>query len=77
MFDFLCQPVSGVPTVSLESLEVEWVSRDEALARMERPVLRDRMRDMLEFDGKVIYRAYEFDAFGHGPLYNITEERTL
>ncbi len=62
MFDFLCELVSGEPQTSAESLAVEWVGANEALTRIIRPVIRDRMRDMLEFTGAVVYRAYEFDA---------------
>ena len=57
MFDFLCEYVSGEPTPSAESLSVEWVEREQVSPRIIRPVIRDRMRDMLEFDGNVIYRA--------------------
>ncbi len=62
MFDFLCELVSGKLQTSAESLAVEWVEASEALERIIRPVIRDRMRDMLEFTGEVVYRAYEFDA---------------
>ena len=62
MFDFLCELVSGELQTSTESLVVEWVEAGEALGRIIRPVIRDRMRDMLEFTGEVVYRAYEFDA---------------
>ena len=50
MFDFLCAYVAGEPMPSAESLQVEWVERDQVLPRIIRPVIRDRMRDMLEFD---------------------------
>jgi 8-oxo-dGTP diphosphatase len=77
MFDFLCHYVSGVPTPSAESLEVEWVEREEVLPRIIRPVIRDRMRDMLEFQGSVVYRAYSFDADKAYTEYTIHEERTV
>ncbi len=77
MFDFLCEPLSGKITTSSESLEVEWVERHEVLGRIIRPVIRDRMRDMLEFMGEVVYRAYEFDADKVYTDYVIHLERTL
>ena len=77
MFDFLCGYVSGEPTPSAESLSVEWVEREEVLPRIIRPVIRDRMRDMLEFDGNVIYRAYSFDADKVYTKYTVHEERTI
>jgi ADP-ribose pyrophosphatase YjhB (NUDIX family) len=49
MFGFVCEWISGEPTTSPESLEVEWISPEEAQRRVTRPPLRDRLRDMLEF----------------------------
>lgn len=77
MFDFLCEFVSGELQASAESLAVEWVEADEALPRIIRPVIRDRMRDMLEFTGEVVYRAYEFDADKVYTEYVIHREQTL
>ena len=77
MFDFLCDFVSGEPLTSAESLAVEWIEADEALSRIIRPVIRDRMRDMLEFTGTVVYRAYEFDADKVYTEYVIHREQTL
>lgn len=77
MLDFLCEPTGGQLTVSAESLQVEWVPRDEALSRIIRPVIRDRMRDMLEFDGRVIYRAYTFNTDLIRTEYTIHEERVI
>lgn len=62
MFDFLCGFLGGEPTASAESPEVAWVEREAALDRIIRPPVRDRMRDMLEFSGPVVYRSYTFDA---------------
>lgn len=61
MFGFLCEPSAGSLRTSAESLEVEWVARSEVLGRIARPPIRDRMRDMLEFNGRVVYRAYAFN----------------
>lgn len=77
MFDFLCELVSGELQTSAESPAVEWVEAGEALPRIIRPVIRDRMRDMLEFTGEVIYRAYEFDADKVYTEYVIHREQTL
>lgn len=77
MFDFLCEYVSGEPTPSAESLSVEWVEREEVLPRIIRPVIRDRMRDMLEFQGNVVYRASSFDADKVYTEYTVHEERTV
>lgn len=79
MFGFLCQWTGeGVLTPSAESLEVEWVPRDEALSRVTRPPLRDRLRDMIEFDGTVVYRSYEYAALDEGGMeYVVREERRV
>lgn len=63
MLDFLCTPIAGDLQTSAESLAVEWVPRDEVLSRIMHPVLHDRMKDMLDFDGHVVYRAYAYDAY--------------
>lgn len=77
MFDFLCAWSEGEPRTSAESLEVAWVAREEALERIIRPAIRERMRDMLEFNGQAVYRAYSFDANTVGTEYTVHEERTL
>ncbi len=77
MMDFLCEYLGGEPTTSEESLKVEWVERDEALSRVIRPAIRDRLRDMLEFDGRVVYRAYSFDAGKVHTEYTVHEERRV
>ena len=77
MFDFLCELMSGELQTSAESLVVEWVEAGEALGRIIRPVIRDRMRDMLEFTGEVVYRAYEFDADTIYTEYVIQREQKL
>ncbi len=77
MFDFVCEYIEGEPRTSAESLEVAWVARDEALGRIIRPAIRERMRDMLEFSGQVVYRAYSFDANEVHTEYTVHEERTI
>ena len=78
MFGFLCEWTGeGAPTPSAESLEVEWVRPDEALSRVTHPPLRDRLRDMIEFNGAVIYRSYEFGPVGKSLEYIVHEERQV
>ena len=77
MFDFLCGFLGGELTPSAESPEVAWVERAEALARIIRPAIRDRMRDMLEFKGPVVYRSYTFDANEVHTEYTVHEERCI
>jgi 8-oxo-dGTP diphosphatase len=77
MVDFLCDYLGGEPTANDESLEVEWVERGEALSRVTRPAIRDRLRDMLEFDGRVVYPAYSFEAGEITSDYTVHEERRV
>ena len=68
---FLAQPASGALLCSAESPEVGWFPPDRVLELVSHPVLRDRIRDLLEFSGHIVYRAYQT-----GP-YVILDERTL
>ena len=77
MLDFLCEYLGGELKTSNESLAVEWVERNEALSRIIRPAIQDRLRDMMEFDGRVIYRAYTFDASEVHTEYTVHEERRI
>ena len=63
MFGFLGDYVSGELSTSDESLETEWVARHSVLQRISHPVIYDRMKDMLDFSGRVIYRVYTNDPY--------------
>lgn len=63
MFGFLGDYVSGELSTSAESLETEWVTRDSILQRISHPVIYDRIKDMLDFSGRVIYRVYTTDPY--------------
>ena len=71
MFGFLGDYISGELSTSAESLETEWVARDSVLQRISHPAIYDRMKDMLNFSGRVVYRVYT-----HNP-YQICEQRFL
>ena len=71
MFGFLGDYVSGELRTSDESLETEWVARDSVLQRISNPAIYDRMKDMLNFSGQVIYRVYT-----NNP-YQVYEQRFL
>ena len=57
---------------SPESIEVEWVPREEVISRITHPVLKDRIEHLLNFDGEVIYKAYT-----HSDSYEIQEQRKI
>ena len=58
MFGFLGEYVSGELTTSDESVETKWVERDSILDQVTNPIFHDRIKDMLDFNGKIIYRVY-------------------
>ncbi|MCE2401254.1 NUDIX hydrolase [Candidatus Poribacteria bacterium] len=62
-FGFLADYVRGELTTSDESLETEWVTRHSALQRVSNPIIYDRMKDMLDFSGRIIYRVYTSDPY--------------
>lgn len=70
-FGFLGNYICGELTTSNESLETEWVARDSTLQRVSNPIIYDRMKDMLDFSGRVIYRVYT-----NNP-YRVCEEHFL
>ena len=77
MFGFLGRWLAGDLKTSAESLAVEWVRRDEVLARIQRPAIYARMQDMLAFDGRVVYRAYHVDPNAVQAVYEVREERFI
>lgn len=58
IFAFLGNYVTGSLTPSPETPEVSWVERDKVLDLIEEPTMIDRVRDMLQYDGQVIHKAY-------------------
>jgi 8-oxo-dGTP diphosphatase len=63
MFGFLADYISGELTISDESLETKWIERHLALQQVSNPIIYDRMKDMLDFSGRVIYRVYTTDPY--------------
>lgn len=62
-FGFLGDYVSGELATSDESLETEWVTRGSALHRVSNPIIYDRLKDMLDFSGRIVYRVYTNDPY--------------
>ena len=77
MLDFICEYVSGEPRISDESSQVEWVDRDEVLSRIKRDAIYNRMKDMLEFSGEIVYRAYFVDPNRTDLNYKELEDRKI
>ena len=62
-FGFLGDYISGELATSDESLETEWVTRGLALHRVSNPIIYDRLKDMLDFSGRIVYRVYTNDPY--------------
>lgn len=75
--DFICEYISGEPRTSVESTQVEWVEREEALSRVKREAIYKRLKDMLEFSGEIIYRAYLVDPNRIDKNYTELEDRKI
>jgi 8-oxo-dGTP diphosphatase len=60
---FLCDWASGDPCTSDESLETEWVERSEVQERVTHPAIFARIKDLLEFSGRIKYRVYKTDPY--------------
>jgi 8-oxo-dGTP diphosphatase len=54
-FGFTGKAISGELTTSEESIEVNWVHRDEILDVINADFTRDKVRYMLNYDGRVAY----------------------
>jgi 8-oxo-dGTP diphosphatase len=60
---FLATYQSGELLAQKETDEALWVPRAEALSRITHPAIFDRVSDLLNFDGRVLYRAYRVDPY--------------
>jgi len=59
MLDFLCDYVSGEPTISDENSETKWVPKSEVLEHyVTAPAMRFRFEKVLKFSGKICYCSY-------------------
>jgi 8-oxo-dGTP diphosphatase len=63
IFGFLGTWTSGELETSAESIETEWVERDQVLQRITHSVNFERTKDMLEFSGQLVYRVYFTDPY--------------
>jgi hypothetical protein len=75
--DFTCEYISGEPQTSAESTQVEWVNREEALSRVKREAIYKRLKNMLEFSGKITCRASFVDPNRIDLNYRELEEQKI
>jgi 8-oxo-dGTP diphosphatase len=55
---FLAEYHSGELVTSEESVAVEWVKPEQVVPRISNPAIRDRVQDLLAFEGKTTYGCY-------------------
>jgi len=58
ILNFLATWRQGSLTSSEESPELGWFNPAEALLKVTHPVNHDRLQTLLDFDGRIVYRAY-------------------
>lgn len=63
IFGFLGKYTNGKLTTSDESVETKWVDRDSVLDKITNPIVHDRIKDMLDFKGQIIYRVYSTNPY--------------
>ncbi len=63
VFGFTARYVSGKLTPSAESTEVAWVAREQVPQHVTFPAHVDRANDLLNFNGRIVYRTYTPDPY--------------
>ena len=63
IFGFIGGYVSGELATSSETPEVRWAARDDVLPLITHPAIYDRVRYLLNDDGRVVYHAYRLDPY--------------
>ncbi|HXV22056.1 MAG TPA: NUDIX hydrolase [Desulfuromonadales bacterium] len=58
ILNFLATWRQGKLTSSEECPELGWFTSEEALLKVTHPVNSDRLQTLLDFDGRILYRAY-------------------
>ncbi len=63
IFDFVGTWVAGVARADDETIDVAWVLKEQARQMIEHPGYRERLRQLLAFDGRVLFESYTTDPF--------------
>ena len=58
---FACRYISGETSTSEESEDVRWVTPEEAISMVTHPLYAQRLSDILQSDGSVVFSSYEYD----------------
>lgn len=73
--DFRCSYQSGQLTTSAESLAVQWIAPEQALALVQRPSIQARLMTMLNPTNQILYRSYSVQSRAIEAHYQIYSEQ--
>ncbi len=62
-FDFLGSSLSGDAQAGDETIAAAWVPKAAAEEMIDHPGYRQRLRQLLAFDGRVLFQSYTTEAF--------------
>ena len=74
LFWFLADFVSGDPRLSDEVSDFIWCPREQILGKIDLPVFRARIEDLLSFNGTILYRAFRASTLKKDSKYEILRE---
>ncbi len=74
LFWFRARLHSGTPLCSDEVKDVLWCRPEEVLGKIEHPSFRDRVADLLQFDGRIRYRAFQSTPYLKDVTYSVQRE---
>jgi 8-oxo-dGTP diphosphatase len=77
LFWFSAEIAAGDPRVSDEAKEFEWVPEDQITSRIAHPSFRDRVNDVLNFDGRIRYRVFRATSYLKDLAYEVLSEAEL
>lgn len=58
MLDYVCKPIGGELSISEETSESRWVTKDQVLDLVTKPAIRTRFEAYLDFNGSINYMEY-------------------
>lgn len=74
LFWFRARIRSGVPICGDEVKEVQWCPSERILDKIEHPAFRDRVADLMQFDGRIRYRAFKSTPYLKDLSYSVQRE---
>ncbi|WP_342527285.1 NUDIX hydrolase [Chryseomicrobium sp. FSL W7-1435] len=72
MLDYICKPIGGDLTTSVETSEVAWINKEEVLEFITAPAIRERYQAYLKFKGDITYMDYVTQ-----PEFVVNKERMI